>query len=171
MDPDEYSEKFLRGARAGFVEKGLEDEWDEFLMNQGKQGGLSLEWAIMDLPPHRTFNLHAHPTLEVVHIIKGSLYERRMQGSPLSLGHAEKVTDLKSPDLSTLHPPPSFTDAIFPEGSINVNERGSIHQSWTEEEGCFLLCIWGGQHLNIPQDRFSKGFVCGGGCHVKEIHV
>jgi hypothetical protein len=38
-----------------------------------------------------------------------------------------------------------------------------VHQSWTEAEGCLLLCIWAG-HLNIDVDggKHPRGYTCGG---------
>lgn len=162
-DPAAYADRWLKEARAGFRERQAETEWDAFLTNGGLCGGRRLRWALMELPPHRTFKLHVHPVLEVVHIIRGQLWERRMQGPPLELGADEgrAVKDMTPVDLSG--EAREFKDGVFPEDAINVNEMGSVHQSWTEGEGCLLLCIWAG-HLNIDTEagKHPQGYSCGG---------
>ena len=162
-----YGERWLREARARFRAREAEGEWDAFLQNGGTCGGRRLYWAVMQLPPGRSFPLHAHPCLEVIHIIRGRLHERRMLEPPLSLEEEEgKLVEEMAPvDLSRVIPPPQFRDGVFGEDSLNVNEMGSVHQSWTDgEEGCLLMCVWGGRHCNIEGERLPEGFRMGGGC-------
>ncbi len=162
-----YGERWLRESRARFHARGAEDEWDAFLRNGGTCGGRRLYWAVMELPPGRSFPLHAHPTLEVIHVIRGALHERRMEGPPLDLAQEEgnEVPDMAPIDLSQRVV--TFQDGVFPQDSININEMGSVHQSWTgPEEGCLLLCIWGGRHCNLEGARLPRGYEMGGcqGC-------
>lgn len=167
QDKEAYSEYWLKEARARFQERKAEREWNAFLRNDGTCGGRRLYWAVMQLPPGRSFNLHVHPCLEVIHVIRGRLHERRMIGPPLSLIEEEGklVEEMKPVDLSRMVPPPQFRDGVFLEGSLNANEMGSVHQSWTDGgEGCLLMCIWGGGHCNIEGRRLPEGFRMGGCC-------
>lgn len=169
-DPVAYADRFLTEARVGFRERQAEGEWDAFLTNGGLCGGRRLRWALMELPPHRTFKLHVHPVLEVVHIIRGQLHERRMAGPPLDLcpDEGKAVAEMTPVDLSGEER--AFVDGVFPEDCINVNEMGSVHQSWTEGQGCLLLCIWTG-HLNIDTDagKHPQGYSCGGSSCLKWV--
>jgi hypothetical protein len=172
QNKETYGERWLREVRARFHEREAEAEWDAFLGNGGTCGGRRLYWAVMQLPPGRSFPLHAHPCLEVIHIIRGRLHERRMLGPPLSLVEEEGklVREMAPVDLSRAMPPPQFRDGVFVEDSVNVNEMGSVHQSWTDgEEGCLLMCIWGGGHCNIEGERLPEGFRMGGCCGVTMV--
>lgn len=164
-----YADRWLKEARVGFRQRGggAEEEYNTFLSNGGTCGGRKLYWAAMQLPPGATFRLHMHPTLEIIHVIRGALYERRMVGPPLPLVSEEgkKVEEMMPVDLSHLDPPPRFQDNVFSEDSVNVNEMGSVHQSYTsQEEGCLLLCIWAGWHCNIEGSRLPRDFEMGGCC-------
>jgi hypothetical protein len=121
-DPLTYAERWLKEARVGFQQREAEPEWDAFLTNGGLCGGRRLRWALMELPPHRTFKLHVHPVLEVVHIIRGRLHERRMLGPPLDLSgdDGKAVRDMTPVDLSGEER--AFRDGVFLEDCINVNE-------------------------------------------------
>lgn len=178
-DPEAYRLKWLSRTRSLFESKGEEacGELEEFFSTGTSNGGRPLSWCLMDILPNQAFPLHAHPTVEIVHIIKGALYERRLQGKPpinikgcccnsissssasasISASPSTATQGLSPPDLSSLSPPPTFIDGVCRAGDMLVNEVGSIHQSWTEDEGCFLLCIWGGGHLNLPPSCFPSG--------------
>lgn len=112
--------------------------------------------------PNQTSQTHAEhyfcpvtQTLEVIHILRGALYEQRLTGATIP-----RQTDPEAregPDLSKatgLH----FTRGCFSAGNIYVNEVGSIHQSFTRGEGCLLLCVWGGAHLNLPPSHWPPGY-------------
>lgn len=121
-DPLAYADRWLKEARVGFQQRQAEPEWDALLTNGGLCGGRRLRWALMELPPHRTFQLHVHPVLEVVHIIRGRLHERRMLGPPLDLSadDGKAVAEMAPVDLSNQER--EFADGVFPEDCINVNE-------------------------------------------------
>lgn len=162
-DPLAYADRWLKEARGGFRMRQAEGEWDAFLTNGGLCGGRQLRWALMELPPHRTFKLHVHPVLEVIHIIRGQLHERRMMGPPLDLSADDGKAVAEMPPVDLSGEERAFVDGVFPEDCINVNEMGSVHQSWTEGEGCLLLCIWTG-HLNIDTStgKHPRGYSHGG---------
>jgi len=88
----------------------------------------------------------------VVYVIKGALYELRLQGPPPTTSFPP------GPDLSTTTTTTTtFEEKLVRAGSMMVNEIGSIHQSFTREEGAVLLCIWGGSHFNLPPERYPPG--------------
>ena len=44
-----------------------------------------------------------------------------------------------------------FVDRVNEEGSVIYNEIGSIHQTYTKDQGCLILALWCGAHANIDQ--------------------
>jgi hypothetical protein len=92
----------------------------------------------------------------VIHVVRGNLYELRMLGPPPS--REFPIAGMEGPDLSALDPPPRFEERCMAEGSINVNEIGSIHQSFTRGDGATILCIWGGCHANISPSHHPVGW-------------
>ncbi|EWM25883.1 hypothetical protein Naga_100054g26 [Nannochloropsis gaditana] len=163
---EEYGARWLREVRLRFQERRYEKTWETFLENGGKCGGRCTYWAILQVPSDRSFDLHVHPCFEVLHVLRGRLYERRMLGPPLSLAEEEgkPVREMAPVDLSGLCPPPDFRDGVFQEDTINVNEMGSVHQSWTGEEGCIILLLWAGGHCFIDGACLPQGYEKGGCC-------
>lgn len=87
--------------------------------------------------------------------MRGALYEKRVAG-PLVYRERDPSATL-GPDLSKTEGV-VFEEGCFREGGIYVNEVGSIHQSFTRDEGCLLLCIWGGSHLNLPPEHWPPTY-------------
>ena len=48
-------------------------------------------------------------------------------------------------------------------GQVLVNDIGSIHQSYTKEDGCLILAIWSGLHADL-----DKGCDC---CGIEGSHL
>jgi hypothetical protein len=136
-------------------------EWEEFL-NGGLSNGRAMRWDLMTIAPKQSFPLHAHANIEAIYVAKGTLLELRLCG-PIPPTHF--VDDASGhplpPDLSDRSA--TFERLTFPVGSFLVNDVGSVHQSYTEEEGAVLLLLWGGCHANItpshmPKKAYENGF-------------
>ena len=112
---------------------------------------------IMTIQPNCAFRLHAHPNIEFEYLIAGSLHEFRFRGPPMK-DYSLSTTDLEGPDFS------QGTTATFETRTISaststedltsgflMNEKGSVHQSYTAEFGCHLLVLWSGCHANVSK--------------------
>jgi hypothetical protein len=147
--------------------------------------GRFLEWSIMECAPNLQFHLHAHPNIELICCLSGSIHEIRMHGPPITKSFdVEQTTtitaaaeddtipetaskssnnnnaagdsnnggkngnvNVKGPSLTTWRGPWRFGTVHAEE--FLVNEVGSIHKSFSGNEGCTLLTLWGGSHANI----------------------
>lgn len=110
-------------------------EYEEFLasgMVNGRQHG----WVFLSIPPGVSYPLHAHPGLEMVYVVSGRLHEIRLHDK---LEYSAVVGQL-GPDVSS--PELVWTQGSFPAGSWIINEVGSIHQSFTDDDPCVLLALW-----------------------------
>merc|ERR1719410_1574024 len=97
----------------------------------------------------------------------GDLWEKRLLGSKLNAAHLERDRPVDneegesysppSPDdisrqrellarkmnvIDDLGPSGKFVDRPAREGSVLYNETGSIHQSYTKDDGCIVLALW-----------------------------
>ena len=112
---------------------------------------------IMTIQPNCAFRLHAHPNIEMIYVIAGSMHEFRFRGPPMK-DYSLSTTDNEGPDFS------QGTTAIFEPLTISanisfddltsgflINEKGSVHQSYTAEIGCHLLVLWSGCHANVSK--------------------
>jgi hypothetical protein len=124
------------------------------LVDTGKSCGLPLKFTIMNISKSTQFRLHAHPNIELIYVKTGTIYEWRyksdggVKGTPLKTYSSGK--DLTGPEMSTL--PLShcmFEYKACSAGQFIVNESGSIHLSYTKEDGAELVVFWSGNHANI----------------------
>ena len=46
-----------------------------------------------------------------------------------------------------------FEEGSVPAGECLANRMGSVHQSFTKGDGCVILVLWSGCHLNIKPDQ------------------
>mmetsp|Transcript_58548 Transcript_58548/g.171298 ORF Transcript_58548/g.171298 Transcript_58548/m.171298 type:complete len:277 (-) Transcript_58548:257-1087(-) len=134
----------------------------------GRSNGYPLRLQILCLPPHEWFNVHAHPNIEVEYTLAGTLHEIRLANHcmpPASLQadppvSAEELPELSGPDLTALSrdhadkgTPLDWRKESVGRGEWLVNEIGSVHQSFTEGEGCTILVLWSGCHANVKATR------------------
>jgi len=42
-----------------------------------------------------------------------------------------------------------FVDRPVREGRVLFNSAGSVHRSYTKEEGCLMVVVWSGLHADI----------------------
>ncbi len=54
------------------------DDFDEFV-TFGKSNNRDMIWTIMRISPNVSFKLHAHPNIEIIYPLYGSIYEYRRQ--------------------------------------------------------------------------------------------
>jgi len=130
------------------------------------------------------FKLHAHPSVELVIPLVGELWERRLIGATMSAEHLKRSEDLPSPStvdkfyedpsdgemarakeslqstmstITSLGTEGRFVDRSQREGQVLYNSVGSIHQSYTKENGCLLLALWSGIHADIVDCGCCQG--------------
>lgn len=137
----------LFAAKAG---NGPQD-YAQFLQS-GQSNEREMSWTVISIPPNRSFPLHAHPSIEVIYVAKGTMHEMRLIGQAPTRDFG---VQLEGPDLSG-RTKDAFTHHAISQGEMLVNEVGSIHQSYTKEEGCVLLCLWSSAHADIPCCHMPK---------------
>lgn len=52
--------------------------YEDFITNKGISNQRPLRWDIMHIPSHLSFNLHAHPNIEIIWVIAGTIHEYRL---------------------------------------------------------------------------------------------
>jgi len=121
----------------------------ETLNNSSTSNGRSLHWTYMEIPSKNVFELHAHPSVEVVKCIKGSLHEIRA-----AVVASIAPSQTAGPNLRDVNT--NWEKKTLNAGEWLVNEPGSIHKSYTADESCTLLVLWCGCHCNIKQSHYPK---------------
>ena len=119
---------------------------DEFL-STGLSGNRFLRWDVMKIAPNTSFSLHAHPNIELIYVISGTIFEIRRTGVPVKRDFS--ISEIHGPDLSTDEA--RFILRSTTSDNILINEKGSIHLTFTQENETQLLVLWGGKHANIPK--------------------
>lgn len=154
----------------------LSDDLNEFYRTR-RSNDRMLRWNIMDISPNTSFKLHAHQNIEVIYVIKGTMHELRLANNHPPIKKVFSFDESTGPNLSgrsnqlifehrytsavnsnSLSPSScsqSSTDLIeLYQRSFLINERGSIHLSYTSDDGALLLVLWSGGHGNIPLDQY-----------------
>ena len=111
----------------------------------------------MTIQPNCAFRLHAHPNIEFGYVIAGSLHEFRFRGAPMK-DYSLSTTDIEGPDFSqettATFEPRTFNASIDITSGFFMNEKGSVHQSYTAELGCHLMVLWSGCHANVSKAHY-----------------
>lgn len=114
----------------------------------GRSNCRPMQWCRMCISQHMTLPLHAHPNIEFIYVARGQFRERRLKyiptRGPFADGRALYPVDLATYTAS------DFVDIVHETNTFVANEIGSIHRSFTLEQGCELLVLWGGCHANVP---------------------
>ena len=138
--------------------KGAPDEHADFWAS-GASNGRPLQWRVLEIPPNSAYPLHIHPGVEVYLCVRGVLHESRMRGEPLLRGAqfddaalVASTLDFSSPDFDR-----SFEHRRLEEGGFNVNEIGSVHQVYTEQEGAILMVLGAGANVTIEPEQWPSG--------------
>jgi hypothetical protein len=150
---EDWASSWMTKAKALFAAKSdsAVQDFDAFLTS-GQSNGREMSWTIISIPPNRSFPLHAHPSIEVIYIAKGVMHEVRLRGEAPTRDFG---ADLVGPDLSS-DGTSAFIHNAVSQGEMLANEVGSVHQSYTKDEGCVLLCLWSSAHADIPCSHMPK---------------
>lgn len=143
---------------------------------KGTSNSHPLKLQLLACPKGFEFKLHAHPSVELIVPLIGELWERRLVGAAMSSDHLKRGVELSVPAysdklyedpnddsmalakenlqasmsaISSLGTKGKFVDRSTREGQVLYNAVGSIHQSYTKEEGCLLFVLWSGIHADL----------------------
>jgi len=132
-----------------FIDIEKLEEYKEWL-DSGLSNRRSLSLSLMLIPKNLLFKLHAHPNIECIFVLKGSIHELRLK-SDYIVKRDFDINDNEGPDITNYCGlcNESFEYRCTNEGSYIINEKGSIHKSFTKESDTILLVIWSGVHNNI----------------------
>mmetsp|Transcript_21206 Transcript_21206/g.50198 ORF Transcript_21206/g.50198 Transcript_21206/m.50198 type:complete len:244 (-) Transcript_21206:32-763(-) len=151
--------------REVFAAQNIVDELQEW-ESTGLSRGRCLKLQVMAIKPNSWFRVHGHPNIEFEHTLAGVLKEVRMK-EPLQIDTFTPMGDgtLEGPDLGAMlaakRQKEAAVDDDFYHGEVRkgeflANSVGSVHQTYTEEEGALVLVLWSGCHANIRPEK------CGG---------
>ena len=135
------------------------------------QGGISnshpLCLQLLACPKDFKFLPHAHPNVELMFPIVGECWEKRYPGVPIpalnlrrkdpAYSHPtpeelEKLTaQLKQPGICHFLDHKESFDRVIHQSQILYNPAGSVHQSYTKNDGCLLVVLWSGLHANFDK--------------------
>jgi acetolactate synthase-1/2/3 large subunit len=136
---------FLNISSQKFSDINAKAELDDFV-HSGRSNGRSMCYGSFRIGPNLTFPLHAHPNIECIYVVSGTIHERRLKGEPPLRGPFQSEYSLDLSDLNA----ENFVTRSFKQGEFLVNEIGSVHRSFTLEDGAELFCLWGGSHCDVP---------------------
>jgi hypothetical protein len=152
VEVNEFTRQIEGTLKAYFSKEDyLLEELNEFYAT-GKSNDRVMKWHLMKIAPNTSFKLHAHQNIELIYVIKGTMHEVRNIGFPPK--RIFPVSEKEGPNLSDESLALQFSHRRVPQGSFLVNEKGSIHLSYTLEDGAELLTLWSGSHGNIPADQY-----------------
>jgi len=137
-------------------EKKYGDIEREELFTTGKSNSRTLQWRMLQIPAGMVLPPHTHVALEFYTMLSGTLREVRMLGPPLSRDFPLDQ-EPEPPDMSKMRwvegAAPFAFNRLRP-GDTNVNELGSIHQTFTTTSDSAVLLVLGCGHIvPIPDKR------------------
>lgn len=117
----------------------LQNQQYEMLKATNTSSGRHLRWDIMIIEPNASFRLHAHPNIEVIFVIQGTIHEYRLIGKPPKTEFS--VDDNVGPNLSNdptvnfqHRSVKAFSQIDDIKSAFLLNEIGSVHLSFTKED-------------------------------------
>eukprot|EP00798_Chlamydomonas_sp_ICE-L_P019106 gene19105-25710_t len=143
-----FSKEF-RSSLEKLLKPKAPNEYEAF-MQTGMCNDRQHQWVILHLPPHTYFPVHAHPGLEIVYVVSGSMHEIRLSGKV----DFKPVVGQPGPDISSGY---EYTTGVYKAGDWVVNEVGSIHQSVTKDEPLTLMAVWPSGYVFFPDEHLKKG--------------
>ena len=151
---------------------------------KGTSNSHPLKLQLLACPKGFEFKLHAHPSVELIVPLVGELWERRIIGASISSDNLKRGVKLSVSDhsnklyedpndgdmalakenlqsamsaISSLGTEGKFVDRPTKEGQVLYNPVGSIHQSYTKDEGCLLFVLWSGIHADLVDCECCRG--------------
>lgn len=151
---------------------------------KGTSNSHPLKFQCLACPKGFEFKLHAHPSVELIVPLVGELWERRLIGATMASDHLKRDVELSVPaysdklyedpndddiakakenlqstmsSISSLGTEGKFVDRPTRAGQVLYNAVGSIHQSYTKEEGCLLFVLWSGIHADFVDCECCRG--------------
>jgi len=149
----------------------------EEVVPKGTSNSHPLKMQFLACPPNFTFKLHCHVSVELIIPLVGELWEKRLLGatlhpkllarkSPLQIteekgafykppsadhdmAQTQELATLLASKIDSMGNVGEFVDRSLGNGQVMYNSVGSIHQSYTKDQGCLLLVLWCGVHGNL----------------------
>ena len=139
----EFNARWRAALRERFEAQGVGNELDAWLAT-GLSNGRLLKLEVMALKPNAWFRVHQHPNIEFEQTLVGALHEVRC-GDPPTLPDGDEGPDLRRAL--------DWEAGSVPAGDFVVNAVGSVHQSFTKNEGALSVVLWSGCHANVRPER------------------
>ena len=140
----EFNARWRAALRERFEAQGVVDELDAWL-DTGLSNWRPLRLSVMALQPNFCFPVHAHPNIEFQQTLAGAFHEVRLCGDPPPLPGGDEGPDLRRRV--------EWEAGAVPAGDFVVNAVGSVHQSFTKNEGALIVVLWSGCHANVRPER------------------
>jgi len=122
------------------------------LRSTGKSNDREMIWNLQKIGPNISFKLHTHQNMELIYVIKGGMNEIRMISPPVKRIFA--ADEKEGPNVSDPKLDLQFTTRSAGEDCFIINEKGSMHMSYTSPEGAELLVLWSGAHGRMPIEYY-----------------
>ena len=140
----EFNARWRAALRERFEAQGVVDELEAWLAT-GLSNGRPLKLEVMALKPNAWFKVHGHPNIEFEQTLVGALHEVRLCGDPPTLSDGDEGPDLRRAL--------DWEAGAVPAGDFVVNAVGSVHQSFTKNDGALIVVLWSGCHANVRPER------------------
>ena len=143
----------LERAMREYLTNDLQQDYIEW-SSSGSSNGRVLSLAMMFIEKNLSFQLHAHPNIECILVLDGAIHELRLKAKYI-FKREYAVDENDGPDIASICGICNdyFDLRVTTADSYIVNEKGSIHKSFTKEQDTILLVLWGGVHNCIRQDQ------------------
>lgn len=169
---------------AAFLNALPDDVLAQEVNAKGSSNSHPLKLQLLACPKGFEFKLHAHPSVELIVPLVGELWERRLIGASISSKYLQRSAGPSMPvssdklyedpndeemartkrslqstmsTIASLGTEGRFVDRSTRQGQILYNPVGSIHQSYTKDEGCLLFALWSGIHADLVDCECCKG--------------
>ena len=142
----------MNDAMKGYLHGELQHDYAEW-SSSGSSNGRVLTLAMMFIPNNLSFQLHAHPNIECILVLDGAIYELRLKAKYI-FKRDYSADDHDGPDIGSICGICNdyFDLRVTTADNYIINEKGSIHKSFTKDHDTILLVLWGGRHNNIKQE-------------------